>query len=160
MNLSIFWSSLITALEAILSSFGSVPGSKKLSASSTEPRDQWFSGAALTAETVRLATLMPAERHFPTASGTAARGGSIMEMRPRKQSRSVGKFMPSQSKLKPRGNCDEDRLRWQKPAKQEEAVRSGKRREKLTLFGQENDRQRFLKRKVRMMECKSLEIVS
>lgn len=49
-------------------------------------------------------TLIPAERHFPTASGTAARGGSIMEMRPRKQSCSVGKFCSSQSKANPRGN--------------------------------------------------------
>lgn len=52
---------------------------------------------------------------MPTASGTAARGGSIMEMRPRKQSLSVGKFMSSQSKVYPRGNWDGGRFRWQKP---------------------------------------------
>lgn len=61
-------------------------------------------------------TLMPAERHLPTASGTAARGGSIMEMRPRKQSWSVGKFVSSQSKVNPRGNWDDDMFKWQKPA--------------------------------------------
>lgn len=67
------------------------------------------------ADFAELITLMPAERHLPTASGTAARGGSIMEMRPRKQSLSVGKFMSSQSKVYPRGNWDGGRFRWQKP---------------------------------------------
>lgn len=74
-----------------------------------------FPGTTLTVEPVEPITLIPAERHLPTASGTAARGGSIMEMRPRKQSCSVGKFMSSQSKVNPRGNCIEDRLKWQKP---------------------------------------------
>ncbi|KAF3857444.1 hypothetical protein F7725_009303 [Dissostichus mawsoni] len=41
--------------------------------------------------------------HFPTASGTAARGGSIMDMRPMKQRFSVGKFTSSVSKAKPSG---------------------------------------------------------
>lgn len=67
-------------------------------------------------------TLIPAERHLPTASGTAARGGSIMEMRPRKQSCSVGKFVSSQSKVNPRGNWEEDRFKWQKPARKEGSV--------------------------------------
>lgn len=62
--------------------------------------------------------MIPAERHLPTASGTAARGGSIMEMRPRKQSFSVGKLVSSLSKVNPRGNWDEDRFKWQKPARE------------------------------------------
>lgn len=86
----------------------------------TKPRDKWLSGATMTAETVQPVTLMPAERHLPTASGTAARGGSIMEMRPRKQSCSVGKFGSSQLKLKPRGNWEEDRFKWQKPGREGE----------------------------------------
>jgi len=40
---------------------------------------------------------MPALRHFWTASGTAALGGSIMEMRPTKRSPSNGKFGSSAS---------------------------------------------------------------
>lgn len=68
-------------------------------------------------EPVEPITLIPAERHLPTASGTAARGGSIMEMRPRKQSFSVGKFTSSQSKVYPRGNWEGDRFKWQKPAR-------------------------------------------
>lgn len=74
-------------------------------------------------ESVQPITLIPAERHLPTASGTAARGGSIMEMRPRKQSCSVGKFVLSQSKVNPRGNWDEDRFKWQKPGRVEGSVR-------------------------------------
>jgi len=71
----------------------------------------------------RARTLMPAERHLPTASGTAARGGSIMEMRPRKHSCSVGKLVSSLSKGKPRGNWAGGRLRWQKPARQRPGIR-------------------------------------
>lgn len=74
-------------------------------------------------ESVEPITLIPAERHLPTASGTAARGGSIMEMRPRKQSCSVGKFVSSASKVNPLGNCDGDRFKWQKPVKEEGSVR-------------------------------------
>lgn len=48
-------------------------------------------------------TFIPAERHLPTASGTAALGGSIMDMRPRKHIWFMGKFMSSQSNAKPRG---------------------------------------------------------
>ena len=70
-------------------------------------------------ESVPLITLIPAERHLPTASGTAARGGSIMEMRPRKQRFSMGKFISSQSKANPRGNWEEDRVKWQNPAREE-----------------------------------------
>lgn len=76
-----------------------------------------FSGTTMKGEYVEPITLMPAERHLPTASGTAARGGSIMEMRPRKQSCSVGKFMSSASKVYPRGNWDGGKLKWQKPAR-------------------------------------------
>ena len=81
------------------------------------------SGPAMTVESVQPITLMPAERHLPTASGTAARGGSIMEMRPRKQSCSVGKFMSSQSKVNPRGNWDGGRFTWQNPVREEGSVR-------------------------------------
>lgn len=70
-------------------------------------------------------TLMPAERHLPTASGTAARGGSIMEIRPRKQSFSVGKFMSSQSKVYPRGNWDGGRFTWQKPVVGDKGGKTG-----------------------------------
>ena len=41
---------------------------------------------------VTMITLMPAERHFSTASGTLERGGSMREMRPTKQRSSRGKF--------------------------------------------------------------------
>lgn len=60
-------------------------------------------------------TLMPAERHLPTASGTAARGGSIIDMRPTKQRLSVWKFTSSVSKAKPLGYFSSDMKRWQKP---------------------------------------------
>ena len=40
---------------------------------------------------------MPAERHFATASGTAARGGSIIDMSPTKRSPVRGKFSASAS---------------------------------------------------------------
>lgn len=82
-----------------------------------------FSGPPMKVEYVEPITLIPAERHLPTASGTAARGGSIMEMRPRKQSCSMGKFVSSQSKANPRGNWDEDIFEWQKPARAEGSVR-------------------------------------
>lgn len=82
-----------------------------------------FSGATASGKRAEPITLIPAERHLPTASGTAARGGSIMEMSPKKQSCSVGKFVSSQSKVKPRGNCDEDRFRWQKPGREAASVR-------------------------------------
>lgn len=87
-----------------------------------EARGKGVSGSTIN-ESAKSVTLMPAERHLPTASGTAARGGSIMEMRPRKQSCIVGKFMSSQSKVNPRGNWDEDRFKWQKPGRGERSVR-------------------------------------
>lgn len=43
-------------------------------------------------------TRMPAVRHLSTASGTVARGGSIMETSPAKQRPLLGKFMASTSK--------------------------------------------------------------
>lgn len=58
---------------------------------------------------------MPAERHLPTASGTAARGGSIMDIRPTKQRLSVWKLTSSVSKAKPLGYLSSGRNRWQKP---------------------------------------------
>ena len=64
---------------------------------------------------IRQPTLMPALLHLPTASGTAARGGSIMDMRPTKQRFSVGKFTSSQSNAKPSGNWSSGRLSWLKP---------------------------------------------
>lgn len=54
-------------------------------------------------------TLIPALRHFPTASGTAARGGSIMDMSPTKQRLVTGKLTSSASNLKPRGNWSSGR---------------------------------------------------
>jgi len=60
-------------------------------------------------------TLIPALLHLPTASGTAARGGSIMDMRPTKHRFSVGKFTSSVSNAKPSGNWSSGRLKWQKP---------------------------------------------
>ena len=44
-------------------------------------------------------TLIPAVRHFMTASGTVARGGSIMEMSPAKHKPDVVKFISSESNL-------------------------------------------------------------
>lgn len=58
---------------------------------------------------------MPALLHFPTASGTAARGGSIMDMRPTKHRFSVGKFVSSVSNWKPSGNCSSGKKYWQNP---------------------------------------------
>uniref|UniRef100_A0A6B0UBP1 Putative secreted protein n=1 Tax=Ixodes ricinus TaxID=34613 RepID=A0A6B0UBP1_IXORI len=52
---------------------------------------------------VTMITLIPALRHLATASGTAARGGSIIETRPRKQSPVRGKFCSSASKGYPGG---------------------------------------------------------
>lgn len=43
-------------------------------------------------------TRMPAVRHLSTASGTVARGGSIMDTSPAKHRPLVGKFMASTSK--------------------------------------------------------------
>lgn len=67
-----------------------------------------------------IGTLMPALRHLPTASGTAALGGSIMDISPTKQSFSVGKFSSSVSNLKPRGNFPDGRFSWQKPEEEQE----------------------------------------
>lgn len=39
--------------------------------------------------------MIPALRHLPTASGTAARGGSIIDMSPTKQRFSMGKLISS-----------------------------------------------------------------
>ena len=42
-------------------------------------------------------TLMPADRHLATASGTAALGGSIIDMSPTNRSPVSGKFSASAS---------------------------------------------------------------
>ena len=60
-------------------------------------------------------TLMPAERHLVTASGTAARGGSIIDNSPTNRSPVSGKFSSSASNLNPGGNCVAGRLRSQNP---------------------------------------------
>ncbi len=75
-------------------------------------------------------TLIPALLHLPTASGTAARGGSIMDMRPMKHRFSVGKFTSSVSKAKPSGNWSSGRLKWQKPGwdTRQEAVQDEKKK--------------------------------
>ncbi len=49
-------------------------------------------------------TLIPADRHFPTASGTAARGGSIIDISPTNLSPVSGKFSSSASNGYPGGN--------------------------------------------------------
>jgi hypothetical protein len=59
--------------------------------------------------------LMPAERHLETASGTAARGGSIMDMRPTKRRPSMGKLTSSELNGNPGGNWDSGSSRSQKP---------------------------------------------
>ena len=53
---------------------------------------------------------MPALLHLPTASGTAARGGSIMDMRPTKRRPVTGKLGPSASKAKLGGNSSAGRV--------------------------------------------------
>lgn len=60
-------------------------------------------------------TFIPALRHLPTASGTAARGGSIIEINPTKQSLSTGKLTSSVSNWKPSGNWSSGRAKWQNP---------------------------------------------
>ena len=56
---------------------------------------------------VTMMTLIPALRHLLTASGTAGRGGSIMEIKPQKRSPSNGKFTSSQLNWKPWGKVSE-----------------------------------------------------
>ena len=58
---------------------------------------------------------MPAERHLETASGTAARGGSIMDMRPTKRRLSTGKLTSSALNGNPTGNFDAGSSRSQNP---------------------------------------------
>lgn len=65
-------------------------------------------------------TLIPALLHLPTASGTAARGGSIIDMRPIKHRFSTGKFTSSASNSKPSGNWSSGRLKWQKPGRRKQ----------------------------------------
>ena len=63
------------------------------------PTDLAMALAVMGWSPVTMMTLIPAERHLETASGTAARGGSIMEMRPTKRRPSSGKLGSSASKL-------------------------------------------------------------
>src|SRR6218665_319160 len=58
---------------------------------------------------VIIMTLMPAERHFDTASGTAALGGSIIDMSPTKRRPVRGKFSSSPSPGNPMGNSSSGR---------------------------------------------------
>lgn len=81
----------------------------------SENSDAFHSGS-FQCQLSRLPTLMPAERHLPTASGTAARGGSIIDIRPTKQRFSVWKLTSSVSKAKPLEYLSSGRNRWQKPA--------------------------------------------
>jgi len=53
-------------------------------------------------------TLIPADRHLATASGTAARGGSIIDMSPTKRRPVSGKFSASASNAYDAGNLQ----RW------------------------------------------------
>ncbi len=69
---------------------------------------------------VTMMTLIPAERHLPTASGTAARGGSIMDIRPTKHRLSVWKLTSSVSKANPLGYLSSGMNKWQKPGWKEE----------------------------------------
>ena len=59
--------------------------------------------------------LIPALLHFPTASGTAARGGSIIAIKPINVRFSRGKLTSSVSNLKPGGKASVGRYSWQNP---------------------------------------------
>ena len=52
---------------------------------------------------VTMMTLMPAERHFSTASGTLGRGGSIIDISPTKQRLLIVKLTSSALNSKPLG---------------------------------------------------------
>uniref|UniRef100_A0A915HIG3 Uncharacterized protein n=1 Tax=Romanomermis culicivorax TaxID=13658 RepID=A0A915HIG3_ROMCU len=58
---------------------------------------------------------MPADRHLATASGTAALGGSIMDIKPTKRRFSNGKLGLSQSNWKFLPNLSVGSRRSQKP---------------------------------------------
>uniref|UniRef100_A0A915KCL4 Uncharacterized protein n=1 Tax=Romanomermis culicivorax TaxID=13658 RepID=A0A915KCL4_ROMCU len=61
-------------------------------------------------------TWMPADLHLATASGTAALGGSIMEIKPTKRNPSKGKLgFSSASNRKPFGNWSAGNSKSQKP---------------------------------------------
>ena len=84
------------------------------------PTDLAIALAVMGWSPVTMITLIPADRHLTTASGTVARGGSIMDMRPTNRRPVVGKFTMSASKLKPGGNFSVGRSRSAKPAKQQQ----------------------------------------
>merc|ERR1719228_1798629 len=56
------------------------------------PTDLAMALAVMGWSPVTMITLIPAERHLATASGTAARGGSIMDMSPTKRNCSGNSF--------------------------------------------------------------------
>nr|CAD7408667.1 unnamed protein product [Timema poppensis] len=64
---------------------------------------------------VTMITWIPADRHLDTASGTAARGGSIIDIRPTKRRLVNGKLGSSASNLNPLGNLSWGSIRSQKP---------------------------------------------
>merc|ERR1712123_511324 len=64
---------------------------------------------------VTIMTLIPAERHLTTASGTAALGGSIMDIRPTNLRPSRGKFSSSGSNGYPVGYLSLGKTKSQNP---------------------------------------------
>ncbi|CAG5106645.1 Protein of unknown function [Cotesia congregata] len=73
------------------------------------PTDLAMALAVIGWSPVTMITLIPADRHLATASGTAARGGSIMDMSPTKRRFSVGKLGSSELNLKPTGYLSDGR---------------------------------------------------
>ena len=67
------------------------------------PTDLAIALAVMGWSPVTMTTRIPAERHRRTASGTAARGGSIMDIKPTNLKSLMGKLMFSMSNLKPTG---------------------------------------------------------
>lgn len=96
------------------------------------PTDLAIALAVMGWSPVTMMTLIPAERHLATASGTAARGGSIMDMRPTNRIPLSGKFGSSQSNLKPNGNLSEGSKKSQKPADEHKVERNYSTRRKKT----------------------------
>ena len=79
------------------------------------PTDFAMAFAVIGWSPVTIMTLIPADRHLDTASGTAARGGSIMDMSPTNRSPVRGKLGSSQSNGNPIGNLSDGSLKSQKP---------------------------------------------
>ncbi len=66
-------------------------------------------------------TLIPALRHLPTASGTAARGGSIMEMRPTNTGSQWGSSLLQHQMQNPQETGHQER-KWQKPLRKNTSI--------------------------------------